>query len=308
MKTALLFSGQGSQYVGMVKDIYEAYPSAKVLMDKADEILGYKISDICFAGPVETLKETRYTQPAVFLHSALAFELVKSKLEFSATAGHSVGEYAALYAAGVLSFEDSIKLVSLRGQLMFKAGELMPGTMYAIINLADDKIENLCKELTESGDGNIIVPANYNSPGQVVISGSADYLRANAQKFKEAGARMVMELQVSGAFHSPLLKPAKEELETAINNIRFNEPQVPVYSNVYAMPLTDSGAIKEALISQLMSPVKWTQSLLKMKEDGFSKFIELGPGQVLQGLVKRTLQDVETFGIDKTEEIIKILS
>ena len=308
MKTALLFSGQGSQYVGMLKDVYEAFPQAKHLILRADSVLGYELSSICFDGPIEKLKETRFTQPAIFLHSAVNFELIKNKIEFNATAGHSVGEYAALYAAGVLSFDDAIKLVSLRGNLMFKAGELMPGTMFAVINLSDEKVENLCKELTENGDGNVIVPANYNSPGQIVISGSAEYLRQNAPKFKEAGARMVMELQVSGAFHSPLLKPAKEELEIAINNINFNNPKVPVYANVYAKPLTDSNEIKEALIEQLMSPVKWTQSLLAMKEDGITNFIEIGPGQVLQGLVKRTLTDVEVSGFDKESDIMKILS
>ena len=308
MKTALLFSGQGSQYVGMLKDVCEAYPRAKELISLADNVLGYGISSICFDGPVEKLKETRFTQPAIFLHSAVNFELIKDKIEFNATAGHSVGEYAALYAAGVLSFEDAIKLVSLRGNLMFKAGELMPGTMFAVINLSDEKVEQLCKELTEKGNGSVIVPANYNSPGQIVISGSADYLRQNAPKFKEAGARMVMELQVSGAFHSPLLKPAKEELEIAIKNINFNEPNVPVYANVYAKPLTSSSDIKEALIEQLMSPVKWTQSLLAMKSDGFASFIEIGPGQVLQGLVKRTLTEVEVSGFDKESDIMKILS
>jgi [acyl-carrier-protein] S-malonyltransferase len=308
IKTALLCSGQGSQYVGMLKDINDKYPEAKKLIDHADDILGYKISDICFEGPVETLKETRYTQPALFLHSSVVLQLVKSKLKFDACAGHSVGEYAALFAAGVLSFDDALKLVSLRGELMFKAGEIEPGTMYAIINLPDEKVEQLCKELTEAGNGNIIVPANYNSPGQIVISGSQQYLRDNAPKFKEAGARMVSELQVSGAFHSPLLRHAKDELEKAINNITFNDAQTPVYSNVFAAPLVKGSEIKEALVLQLMSPVKWSQTMFKMKEDDFSRFIELGPGNVLQGLAKRSLTDVEISGIDKSEDVEKLLA
>jgi [acyl-carrier-protein] S-malonyltransferase len=307
-KTALLFSGQGSQYVGMLKDIYEKYPEAKDLIDHADDILGYKISNICFDGPVESLKETRHTQPALFLHSSVVLQIVKDNLTFDACAGHSVGEYAALFAAGVLNFEDALKLVSLRGKLMFKAGEIEPGTMFAIINLPDEKVEQLCKELTETGSGNVIVPANYNSPGQVVISGSQEYLRENASKFKEAGARMVSELQVSGAFHSPLLRHAKEELEMAINDISFSDAKTPVYSNVFASPITNGNEIKNALVLQLMSPVKWSQTLLKMKENGFSKFIELGPGNVLQGLAKRTLTDVEISGIDKSDDIEKILA
>lgn len=305
MKKALLFSGQGSQYVGMMSSLYENYDLAKSMLNKADEILGYELSKICFDGPIEVLKETRYTQPAIFLHSAIVFELLKDKVTFDATAGHSVGEYAALFAAGVLSFEDALKLVSKRGQLMFGAGEVLPGTMFAVINLADDKLENLCNELSEIGKPEVIVPANYNSPGQIVISGSAEYLRANAHKFKEAGARMVTELVVSGAFHSPLMEPAKQELEIAINGINFNDANVPVYSNVYAKPLVSSEDIKSALIAQLTSPVKWSQSLIQMKDDGFTSFTELGPGIVLQGLVKRTLTEVEIFGCDKAEDLQK---
>jgi len=305
MKNALLFSGQGSQYVGMIKSLYDNYDLAKSLVDRADEILGYKLSQICFEGPVEKLKETRYTQPAIFLHSAVLFDLLKDKIDYSATAGHSVGEYAALYAAGVLSFEDALSLVSQRGQLMFFAGETLPGTMFAVINLADDKLESLCRELSEQGNKDIIVPANYNSPGQIVISGSAEYLRANAHKFKEAGARIVTELVVSGAFHSPLMEPAKKELESTINNISFSESSVPVYSNVYAKALTNADEIKSALISQLTSPVMWAQSLKQMQIDGIDSYLELGPGNVLQGLVKRTLKDVEISGADKAEDLQK---
>ncbi len=307
MKTALLFSGQGSQYVGMLKDIYDKYPKAKEMIDSADKILGYELSEICFNGPADKLKETRYTQPALFLHSAVILALIKDKLNFDAVAGHSVGEYAALFAADVLSFEDALKLVSKRGELMFKAGEIMPGTMFAVINLADEKVEEVCKKLTEDGNGNIVVAANFNCPGQVVVSGSAEYLRENANAFKDAGARIVKELQVSGAFHSPLLKPAKEDLEKAINATDFNDPKVAVYPNVLAEPVTSGSELKEHLIEQLMAPVRWTQTLNKMHSNGIAKYIELGPGNVLQGLVKRTLSDVEISGYDKVNDVDKIM-
>jgi len=308
MKTALVFSGQGSQYVGMLKDIYEHYQDAKSTIEQADDILGYKLSEICFEGPVDVLRETRYTQPALFLHSAVVFDLTRKGLNFDAVAGHSVGEYAALYAAGVLKFEDALKLVSLRGKLMFKAGEDEPGTMFAVINLADDIVEKLCAGLTAQGYGNVIVPANYNSPGQIVISGSADYLRTNAQKFKDAGARMVKELQVSGAFHSPLLKSAKEKLERTINSIEFSDAIVPVYANVTAEPVSDGQKIKELLIKQLLSPVKWTHTVINMHGAGITNFIEMGPGNVLQGLIKRTLDVAEVSGLDKAVDLDKFIS
>lgn len=305
---ALLFSGQGSQYVGMMKDLYETFPTAKTLIDKADNLLGFKLSEICFEGPLEVLKETRYTQPAIFLHSAIIFELIKEKIQFNAVAGHSVGEYTALFSAGVLSFEDALTLCSVRGQLMFEAGKELPGTMFAIIGLPEEKVEEICKELTEKGNGQVIVPANYNSTGQVVVSGSAEYLRANANEFKKAGAKMVTELVVSGAFHSPLMLPAKEKLQSEINKKEFQNAKVPVYSNVYAKPLTDAEEIRKALVMQLDSPVRWTQSLIRMQEDGINTFIEIGPGKVLQGLVKRTLSNVEILGFDKAEDIQKFLN
>jgi len=308
MKTALLFSGQGSQYVGMLKDVYDRIPSAKEKIDYADSLLGFSLSSICFDGPLDKLKETRYTQPAIFLHSAVLFDLLKDRLLFDAVAGHSVGEYAALYAAGVLKFEDALKLVSLRGELMFRAGENEPGTMFAVINLSDDKVEEICGELTEKGNGNVVVAANFNSPGQIVVSGSAQYLRDNISVFKQAGARMTMELVVSGAFHSPLMLPAKQELEKLIDTISFNNARIPVYSNVIAEPLADSSEIKNALILQLTSPVKWTQSLLRMQNDNITKFVEIGPGQVLQGLAKRTLKEIETTGFDKSEDLEKLIS
>lgn len=308
MKTALLFSGQGSQYVGMLKDVYEQFEPAKKLIDRADELLAYKLSDICFSGPVEKLKETRYTQPAIFLHSAVNYFLTKELQEFTAVAGHSVGEFAALYAAGVLNFDDALRLVAKRGELMFTAGEELPGTMFAVINLSDDKIKEVCDSLTKNGEGNVVVAANYNSPGQVVVSGSRDYLRENAEKFKEAGARMVKELAVSGAFHSPLLGSAQSKLEAVIAETEFNNAEVPVYSNVYARPLTDAAELREALVKQLTSPVLWTQTLQKQFENGINRFVEIGPDNVLQGLVKRTLNDVEIAGIDKAEDISNYLN
>ena len=305
MKTALLCSGQGSQYVGMMKDLAEKSEKAKKIIADADSILDYPLSSICWEGPIDKLKQTRYTQPALFVHSAVVFELIKDKVEFHGVAGHSVGEYAALYANGVLSFEDALRLVSLRGQLMFTAGEDLPGTMFAVINLDDDKVYKVCEELTAKGNGNVVVPANFNSPGQVVVSGSAEYLRENIGAFKEAGAKLVKELVVSGAFHSPLMKPAQEELEKAIKSIEFKDSKVPVYSNVYAKPLTEANVIQAALVAQLTAPVLWTQSLRAMKEDGFTKFIELGAGSVLQGLVKRTVENVEILGVDKAEDLDK---
>jgi len=304
MKIALLCSGQGSQYVGMVKDIAEKYPQIADLAKQADEIVGYPLTNICFEGPVEKLKETRYTQPALFLHSAAVYEIIKDKMKFDAVAGHSVGEYAALYIAGVLSFEDALNLVSLRGQLMFTAGEETPGTMFAVINLSDEKIAEVCKSLTDESKNLYVVPANFNSPGQVVVSGSAEHLRNNINLFKDAGARMTKELVVSGAFHSPLMLPAQNKLEQAINSIKFNNAKVPVYANVSAKPLTNAEEIRTSLIKQLTAPVLWTQLILEMNKDGINKFIEVGAGQVLQGLVKRIVEGVEVTGIDKANDIL----
>jgi [acyl-carrier-protein] S-malonyltransferase len=305
MKTALLCSGQGSQYVGMMKDLFDNSNKAKEIIQKADEILDFSLSEICFNGPMDVLKQTRFTQPAIFLHSAVLYELLKDKLEFDAVAGHSVGEYAALYIAGVIEFEDALRLVSLRGQLMYSAGEELPGTMFAVINLDDDKVVEVCNKLNQNDEGAVVVAANFNSPGQVVVSGSRDYLRNNINAFKEAGAKLVKELVVSGAFHSPLMKPAQLELEKAINTIEFKNAKVPVYSNVYAKPLTNADEIKNALIAQLTAPVLWTQSLRQMFSDGITRFVELGPGQVLQGLVKRTLENIEILGYDKFDDLQK---
>lgn len=301
MKNVALFSGQGSQYVGMLSDYYNQSKIAKKYIDMSNELLDYSLSDICFEGPVEKLKETRYTQPAIFLHSAIAYESVKDKFTFSATAGHSVGEYAALYASGVLSFEDALKLVSLRGELMFNTGEDNPGTMFAVIGMDDEKVIEICSELNSFE--NVVVPANFNSPGQIVISGSRDYLRDNAVTFKENGARMVMELPVSGAFHSPLLNPAKNELASAIDKIEFSKAEIPIYNNIDANHETEPSKLKQKLIDQLVSPVMWTQTLNNLHSDGFDTFTELGPGKVLQGLVKRTLKGVDINGFDKFEDV-----
>lgn len=301
MKKVALYSGQGSQYVGMLKDYYENNKIAKQLMDSADDILGYSLSDICFNGPVEKLKETRFTQPSIFLHSAIISNLTKEKLNIEAVAGHSVGEYAALYSAGVISYEDAIKLVSLRGELMFTAGENEPGTMFAVIGMEDDVLIEICKELNTNG--NVVVPANFNSPGQIVVSGSRDYLRENSGIFKERGARMAMELPVSGAFHSPLMKPAQDELAEAINNIEFKNASIPVYTNVDAKPETNSEDLKRNLIKQLTAPVLWTLILNNLQKDGYTDFVEIGPGNVLQGLCKRTLKDINISGFDKLQDI-----
>lgn len=303
MKTTLVFSGQGSQYVGMMKDIYEKYPHAKQIIGRANEVLGYPLGNICFDGPNEELKKTKYTQPALFLHSALIVEMLGSKLSFDGVAGHSIGEYAALFAAGSLKFEDALKLVSLRGELMFSAGVDEPGTMFAVIGMDDDKVIEVCMDLTQKGSGVHVVAANFNTPGQIVVSGSAQYLRDNIGDFKKAGAKIVKELEVSGAFHSPLMEPAKNELQKAIEKIDFADACVPLYTNVYAKPIQDSDELKSALILQLTSPVLWTQTLIAMKNDGFGRFVEIGPGKVLQGLVKRTISDVEISGIDTVGEI-----
>ena len=301
MKKIALFSGQGSQYVGMLKDYYDNNKDARELIDKADELLGYSLSDICFNGPAEKLKETRYTQPAIFLHSAIVNNLTKNKVKKDAVAGHSVGEYAALYSAGVISFDEAVNLVSLRGELMFSAGEDEPGTMFAVIGMEDNVLIEICNGLTK--DKKVIVPANFNSPGQIVISGSRNYLRENSGIFKEKGARMVMELPVSGAFHSPLMKPAQEKLAEAINKIEFKDAEIPVYTNVDAKPETNSEMLKKKLIDQLTAPVLWTQILNNLKNDGYTDFVEMGPGNVLQGLTKRTLNDVNISGFDKLQDI-----
>lgn len=305
MKTALLFSGQGSQYVGMAKDLAETYPLAKGLVDRANEILGYDLSAIMFDGPEETLRQTRYTQPALFLHEALLLNVTDTRASMSAVAGHSLGEYSALYAAGVVSFEDALQLVQLRATLMYEAGDRIPGTMAAVVGLEDDVVRALCAELN-TGNGNVIVPANFNSPGQIVVSGSAEHVRASMPIFKERGAKLVKELQVSGAFHSPLLAEAESGLAEKIRSTQFNDAHVPVYVNVSGSAVTAADELKDAAIRQLTSPVLWTLTMQTMWKDGITSYREIGPGKVLQGLVKRTLPEATIDGIDTAADVQRV--
>lgn len=305
MKTGLVFSGQGSQYVGMLRDIAADNPAVGQKLDLANEILGFDMKNMMFEGGADVLRETRHTQPALYLHSAINFDLVKNGLEFHGVAGHSVGEYAALYAAGVISFEDGLRLVAKRGHLMFSSSR--PGTMFAVVGLDDGRVAEVCEGLNKGGD-EVIVPANFNSPGQVVVSGSADYLRQNAPKFKEAGAKLVKELEVSGAFHSPLMEPAKLELEKVIRSTGFNDPSVPIYVNVTAQAVDKAEDIKDMLVAQLTGAVLWTKIIENMSGDGFVKFIEIGPGKVLQGLIKRINTAAELQGVDNLAEVKSMLS
>ena len=276
MKTAFVFPGQGSQFPGMAQELY---PVHQELMERANEILGFRITDIMFEGTAEDLKATRVTQPAIFLHSVLP--ALDSEEAPDMTAGHSLGEFSALVAAGALGFEDGLRLVALRAIEMQKCCEKAPGAMAAIINLPDEVIEKVCAGIPG------VVPANYNSPGQVVISGEEAAVDAACVQLKEAGAKRALKLAVGGAFHSPLMEPARTELAKAIEATPFSVPRCPVYQNVTALPTTDPAVIKENLLKQLTSPVRWTQTVRNMLEDGCSRFLELGPGTVLQGLVKR---------------------
>lgn len=307
MNKALLFSGQGSQYIGMMSDFFQNNSKAQSMINMADEILGYKLSQIMFEGPIEKLTETRYTQPALFLHSAVLFDLLKNKITFTGVAGHSVGEYAALYSSGVLTFEDALRLVSARGNLMFEIGQEFPGTMFAIVGMDDEKLNETVNRLNQNDEKleKIVVAANFNSPGQIVISGSRDYLREIVGEFKSNGAKIVKELVVSGAFHSPLMQPVKIELDKLIESTQFNDANVSIYMNVSAKATTKSNEIRELLKKQVISSVYWTQILQNMKNDGISEFTELGPNSVLQGLVKRTLTEVIINGADKIADLEK---
>ena len=276
MKHAYVFPGQGAQAVGMGKDLYDNVPAAKELFEKANEILGFRITDIMFAGTDEELKQTRVTQPAVFLHSVIMAKALGVKPD--AAAGHSLGEFSALVVAGALSFEDGLKLVSKRAMAMQAACEAQPGTMAAILGLEDKVVEEICAS---------VVAANYNCPGQLVISGAMEAVDAACEKAKAAGARRALRLPVGGAFHSPLMEPAKQELEKAIAEAPFQTPVCPVYQNVDAKPYTDPAAIKANLIAQLTAPVRWTYIVRNMLSDGVTEFTELGPGSVLQGLIRK---------------------
>ncbi|MFI1744347.1 ACP S-malonyltransferase [Thalassobellus sediminis] len=286
---AYIFPGQGAQFSGMGLDLYENAPLAQELFEKANEILGFHITDIMFEGTAEALKETKVTQPAIFLHSVILAKTLGDSFKPDMVAGHSLGEFSALVTNGALNFEDGLKLVSQRALAMQKACELQPSTMAAVLALEDAVVENICKE-TEG----IVVAANYNCPGQLVISGEVDAINRACESMKEAGARRALVLPVGGAFHSPLMEPAREELATAIENTTFSKPNCPIYQNVTASAVTDETAIKANLISQLTAPVRWTQSVQQMIEDGATLFTEVGPGKVLQGLVKKINRASET--------------
>lgn len=295
MKHAFIFPGQGSQFPGMGKEHYATSAFAKKLFEQANEILGFRISDIMFSGTEEDLKKTNVTQPAVFLHSVIAYRTIENaKPEM--VAGHSLGEFSALVANGTLSFEDALKLVAVRAGAMQKACEMNPSTMAAVLALADDKVEEICKEV-QNESNEIVVPANYNCPGQLVVSGSIKGIEIACEKMKAAGAKRALVLPVGGAFHSPLMEPAKKELAEAIDATKFHNPTCPVYQNVIAKAVMDKEEIKENLIAQLTGAVKWTQSVQAMIADGASKFTEVGPGKVLQGLVMKIDKTMQVEGV-----------
>ena len=293
MSKAYIFPGQGSQFPGMGKALYERSAEAREMMDKANEILGFPITDIMFGEDAEALKATRVTQPAIFIHSVVL--ALCSGLETPAmVAGHSLGEFSALAAAGAMDFEDALRLVAVRASAMQKCCEQVPGTMAAVINLPAETIEEICASCT-----GIVIPANYNSDGQVVISGEAAAIAEACAKMKEAGAKRALPLPVSGAFHSPLMEPARLELAEAIDKTPFRAPVCPVYQNVTALPSTDPAVIKDNLLRQLTAPVRWTQTIRNMVADGADSFLEIGPGSVLQGLVKRIAPEAENQGISE---------
>ena len=280
-----VFPGQGAQFSGMGKDLYETSPAAKELFEKANDILGFRITDIMFEGTDEEPRQTKVTQPAVFLHSVITALSMGDDFCPDMVAGHSLGEFSAIVASGALTFEDGLKLVYARALAMQKACEMQPSTMAAIIGLPDETIESICAEV--SGGGNMVVAANYNCPGQVVISGSIEGIKFACDKLTEAGAKMTVPLNVGGAFHSPLMNPAKEELEEAIKATTFHTPKCPIYQNVDAQPHTKPEEIKANLIAQLTSSVRWTQSVQNMRADGAESFTECGPGKVLTGLIRK---------------------
>ena len=290
---AFVFPGQGAQFVGMGKDLYENNPVAKEMFDKANEILGFNITDLMFNGTDEDLRQTKVTQPAIFLHSVILAKTMGDDFNPDMVAGHSLGEFSALVAAGALSFEDGLRLVSARAQAMQKACEKTPSTMAAVLALPDARVEELCASVTEG----VVVPANYNCPGQIVISGSIEGVDAACAKMLEAGAKRALKLKVGGAFHSPLMEPARAELADAIAHTDFHAPKCPVYQNVNAEPQTDPETIKKNLIAQLTAPVRWTQTIQNMIAAGADTFVEVGPGAALQGLVKKISSEVATSGI-----------
>ncbi len=288
MKKAFIFPGQGAQFSGMGKDLYE-HPIAKDLFEKANEIIGFRISDIMFEGSDEELKQTKVTQPAIFLHSVILAKVLGDQFKPDMVAGHSLGEFSALVAAGALSFEDGLRLVISRANAMQKACEMQESTMAAILGLEDEVVEQICASIDD-----VVVPANYNCPGQLVISGTVSGIDLACEKLLAAGAKRALKLNVGGAFHSPLMEPAKLELEEAINNTQINAPICPIYQNIDALATSDPEVIKRNLISQLTGAVKWTQISVNMLADGATSFVEVGPGNVLQGLVKKVNRQVET--------------
>ena len=290
-KKAFVFPGQGAQFVGMGKDLYESSPLAKEMFEKANEILGFRITDLMFDGTEEDLRQTKVTQPAIFLHSVILAKVLGDEFKPDMVAGHSLGEFSALVAAGALSFEDGLKLVAKRAMAMQKACELQPSTMAAVLALPDEKVEEICAEIDD-----IVAPANYNCQGQLVISGTIEGIDKACEKLLAAGARRALKLKVGGAFHSPLMQPAQEELAEAIETAEFKAPICPVYQNVDGKPHTDPKEIKENLVKQLTAPVRWTQDVENMIADGATEFIELGPGNVLQGLVKKINREVTATG------------
>ena len=289
---AYVFPGQGAQFVGMGKDLYDNNPEARELFEKANEILGFRITDLMFEGTDEDLRKTSVTQPAIFLHSVILAKSLGDEFRPDMTAGHSLGEFSALVAAGALSFEDGLKLVAARAEAMQKACEINPSTMAAVLALPDEKVEELCAEV----DGTVVC-ANYNCPGQLVISGEIDAIDAACEKMLAAGAKRALKLKVGGGFHSPCMEPARAELAEAIEHTVFSVPACPVYQNVDALPHTDPAEIKANLIAQLTAPVRWTQTVKNMIADGATEFVELGPGKVLQGLVAKINRDVTVSGL-----------